>query len=269
MLGDRLKALGETEALGELIQELGTPEQKVFFLVKQGEFDLAIVLAQKSFSTLPRLVLRFADALLAVAPEKALQYMLGEVAKAQNTWHYSKWLAAYYAAHGETENTIEWEFKQFSDSPSLESYLTLKRLSGELGNWDTFQDGVLEILGSKKFVPVAIQIALVEEDFDRAIALLNQPNLYNWQEHYLAVALAAEKKKPEVAIKLYQTVVTTLILNKNRSAYKQATKHLQRIRSLYESMGMQSSWLVYIKQLKNTYPTLKALQEELQKAKLV
>ena len=33
MLSDRLKALGETAGLGELIQELGTPEQKVFFLV--------------------------------------------------------------------------------------------------------------------------------------------------------------------------------------------------------------------------------------------
>jgi uncharacterized Zn finger protein len=109
----------------------------------------------------------------------------------------------------------------------------------------------------------------VEEDFDRAIALLNQPNLYNWQEHYLAVALAGEKKKPEMAIELYQKVVTTLILNKNRSAYKQATNHLLHIRSLYEGMEMQSSWIVYMTQLRNTYPTLKALQEELQKAKLV
>ncbi len=190
MLGDRLKALDETEALGELIQELGTPEQKVFFLVKQGEFNGAIALAQKSFSTLPGLVIRFADALLPTVPEKALQYMLGEVAKATHAWHYSKWLAAYYAAHGDTENTIEWELKRFRDSPSLDLYLTLKRLSGELGNWATFQEGVLEILDTKQFVSVAIQVALVEEDFDRAIALLNQPNLYNWQEHYLAVALA-------------------------------------------------------------------------------
>jgi tetratricopeptide (TPR) repeat protein len=269
MLSDRLKALGETEALGELIQELGTPEQKVFFLVKQGEFDGAIALAQKSFSTLPGLVIRFADALLAVVPEKALQYMLGEVEKSQNGWHYRQWLGAYYATHGDTESAIEWELKQFRDSPSLELYLTLKRLSGELGNWDTFQEEVLEILDSKKDVPVAIQVAVVEEDFDRAIALLNQPNLYNWQEHYLAVALAGEKKKPEMAIKLYQTVVTTLILNKNRSAYKQATKHLQRIRSLYDGMGMESSWMSYIKQFKNSYPTLRALQEELQKAKLL
>jgi hypothetical protein len=148
-------------------------------------------------------------------------------------------LGAYYATHGDTESAIEWELKQFSDSPTLELYLTLKRLSGELGNWDTFQEEVLEILGSKKDVPVAIQIAVVEEDFDRAIALLNQPNLYNWQKHYLAVALAGEKKKPEMAIKLYETVVTTLILNKNRSAYKQATKHLLRIRSLYDGNGIE------------------------------
>ena len=226
-------------------------------------------MAQKAFTTLPGLVIRFADALLAAVPEKALQYMLGEVEKSQNAWHYSKWLGAYYGTYGDTESAIEWALKRFRDSPTLELYLTLKRLSGKLGNWDTFQAEVLEILDSKKFVSVAIQVAVVEEDFDRAIALLNNSNLYNRQEQVLAVALAAEKTKPELAIELYETVVTTLILNKNRPSYKQATKHLLRIRSLYEGIDMQSSWSIYIKQLRDTYPTLKALQEELQKAKLV
>ena len=83
MLADRLKALGEMEELGGLIQELGTPEQKVFFLVDQGEFDGAIALVKKLFSILPGLVIRFADALLAAVPEKALQYVLTEVAIAR------------------------------------------------------------------------------------------------------------------------------------------------------------------------------------------
>jgi len=36
MLADRLKALSETQALGRLIQQFGTLEQKVFFLVERG-----------------------------------------------------------------------------------------------------------------------------------------------------------------------------------------------------------------------------------------
>ena len=46
MLAGRLKGLGEMQRLGGLIQELGTPEQKVFFLVKQGEVDGVIALVQ-------------------------------------------------------------------------------------------------------------------------------------------------------------------------------------------------------------------------------
>ena len=42
----------------------------------------------------------------------------------------------------------------------------------------------------------------------------------------------------EVAIARYQTMVTKLIVNKNRLSYKQTTKHLQRIRSLYEGIEM-------------------------------
>ena len=42
MLAGRLKGLGKMQRLGGLIQELGTPEQKVFFWVEQGEFDGAI-----------------------------------------------------------------------------------------------------------------------------------------------------------------------------------------------------------------------------------
>ena len=59
---------------------MGTPEQKVFFLVEQGEFDAAIVLMQKLFSLLPGLMIQFADALLTAVPEEALQYVLTEVA---------------------------------------------------------------------------------------------------------------------------------------------------------------------------------------------
>jgi hypothetical protein len=84
MLADRLKALGEMEALSGLIQELGTPEQKVFFLVEQGEFDGAIALVQKLFSLLPGLMIQFADTLLIAVPEEALQYVLTEVAIARD-----------------------------------------------------------------------------------------------------------------------------------------------------------------------------------------
>ena len=63
-------------------------------------------------------------------------------------------------------------------------------------------------------------------------------------------------------------LVTELISNKNRSFYQQAVPHLKLMKSLYEGMENRSDWDSYIIKLSNTYPTLKALQEELKKAKL-
>ncbi|PSB41939.1 hypothetical protein [Chroococcidiopsis sp. CCNUC1] len=71
-----------------------------------------------------------------------------------------------------------------------------------------------------------------------------------------------------MAIALYKQLATQAIEQKNRSAYREAVQHLQRIKAVCESCNTQSDWTEYITQLRSQYPTLRALHDELSKAKL-
>ena len=134
--------------------------------------------------------------------------------------------------------------------------------------WKVIQEKIFEWLESHKRSDVLINIMLVEGKIDRAIELLVNISPYHQEEMQLNIAKAAETKKPKVAIEIYKTCVTKLINNKNRSAYQRAIEYLKTIRSLYESLNQNANWDSYMATLRKTYPTLRALQEELTKAKL-
>ncbi|WP_406621009.1 SWIM zinc finger family protein [Bacillus atrophaeus] len=74
---------------------------------------------------------------------------------------------------------------------------------------------------------------------------------------------------PEALIPSYHREVAFYIDQKNRSAYKEAARHLKKLRTLYKKAKKQKVWDRYIKQLSGNYRRLRALQEELQKGKLI
>jgi uncharacterized Zn finger protein len=58
------------------------------------------------------------------------------------------------------------------------------------------------------------------------------------------------------------------IENRHRSSYQQAVAHLKRAKKLYSRLGTEDAWAAYLQALRARYPTLRAFQEELQKARL-
>jgi uncharacterized Zn finger protein len=76
LIAARLEHVGQAAAAQEVMLELSSPEQKVFVLLKQGHYDIAIDLAKQHFPTYPGLVIQFADALIAAGEDqKALRYI--------------------------------------------------------------------------------------------------------------------------------------------------------------------------------------------------
>jgi uncharacterized Zn finger protein len=84
----------------------------------------------------------------------------------------------------------------------------------------------------------------------------------------LEVARAAEKEHPQAAIALYQELAERAIGNRSRGAYQQAVDYLKRAKKLAGTLNGEAKWQSYLQSLRARYPTLRALQEELSKARL-
>lgn len=268
ILAARHDVTGQGEEGNALIHELGTPEQRAFVLVEEGKLDEAVAIAQQHFTRLPGVMKQFADTLLqAKAPERALQLI--EQAQTKNShWGYQEWLVKYHQEYGDAETALEWQKQVFLASPSLGHYKTLKDLAQRVGDWQQLRSQVLRTLESSDRLGNLIEIALDEGDIERALELLDKMSAWSRATYVLNVAKAAEKKKPQEAIALYQQMVEQSIAQRNRSSYQVAAQHLKQVKVLYESLNAQLDWSDYINRVRLQYPTLRALQDELNKAKL-
>src|SRR5207253_5434181 len=127
-----------------------------------------------------------------------------------------------------------------------------------------------------------IQIALAEGNIDKALALLKAEEkgdrgrigLYNYsygfgyQDMTLKVAQAAEETRPREAIEIYQKYAERQIAQKQRKFYQYACEYLVKVRTLYEKLGEHEEWKSYIAVLREKHRNLRALKEEMAKARL-
>ena len=175
-LGDRPQRANDKRSSQVLIEELGTPKQKIFLWAEQGKWAEAIELAKVEFSRAPGLVFELADVLVAAgAGTMALEYV-SAVQNQVSDWKYEEWLAAYYAGTGDTTIGLEWALKVFRRSPSLARYLKLQALSPKKSEWKVLRAQIFELLESRSLFGVWVDILLSEADLDRAIEVLGQVN---------------------------------------------------------------------------------------------
>ena len=83
-----------------------------------------------------------------------------------------------------------------------------------------------------------------------------------------AVAQAAEATHPEEALGLYLGLVERLIQWQGRENYAAAARYLQRVRTLYQGQGQAEQWQALITSVRTENKRLRALKDELDKAKL-
>ncbi|MBE9915267.1 SWIM zinc finger family protein [Paenibacillus donghaensis] len=88
-------------------------------------------------------------------------------------------------------------------------------------------------------------------------------------EFRVSVLQPIEKHAPELLLPFYHQAVERYILLKNRQAYKAAVKLLKRLSKLYKKLKREERWEQFIALFANRHSRLRALQEELQKGKLI
>lgn len=256
------------EEASRLIRERGTPEQQAFLLIDEGKIAEALKIVKKIVVHRPGLTTSFADSLLAAgARREALDLVVGEESE---NWQVRDWLARYYRRYGTREEAIEAQIKVFLGSPGMQAFKTLKEISRKAGNWETVRAGVLQSLESKEQFGTLIEIALDEKDVPRALALLKRVKSSDWfgRNYKSEVAQAAEKEHPQAAIDLYKQLAERSIENRSRGAYQQAVDYLKKAKKLTLRINDAAGWKSYVEELRARFPTLRALQEEINKASL-
>ncbi len=183
------------------------------------------------------------------------------------------WLKKRYLARNDQPAALEVAETMFRTYPDLEGYKEIRQLATQLGRWETLRPELLAFLEESRNIPLLINIALDEGDIDKALALLksNDKPDYRFGYYYnieLTVAKAAEETRPRAAIEIYQKQAEKLIALRERKHYREASKYLAKVRTLYEKLGENEEWTSYITALRERHRTLRALKEEMAAAGL-
>ena len=204
----------------------------------------------------------------------------------------TSWLKERYKQRGDLDAALRLARPQFERQPTLAGYQELREVARALARWETLRPQVLRQLeAAAQAQPLLIEIALDEDDVDRAIALVRAgqraegaPRLYGAggyggyggyanaylpsSNRFLQVAERAEEARPREAIEIYRHAVDHLIAARGRPAYQQAAALLRRARALYERLGESDTWTPYVATLRDRHRSLRALKDELAKAGL-
>lgn len=88
-------------------------------------------------------------------------------------------------------------------------------------------------------------------------------------ELYPSDLRAAESHDPTLVLPLYHQTIERCILQKNRTAYKEAIRLMKKLASLYAQAGQPERYELFLRRLSQHYSRLRAFREELTKGKLL
>lgn len=267
LLAERQKRRGRAKDAAALVREMGTPEQKALLLAREGETDKALRRMRQIVTEKPGLAVQFAETLLEAGAKGAAVELAKERACGGDSW-CADWLAKYYSQHGPPQEALEWQRKVFLRQPSLEAFKALCEAGQKVGRLEKVRAGALTALEREKKIGALVEIALDEGDVARALELLPRVERHGWQDYRQEVAEAAEKDHPREALALYKEMAEHAIGERQRSSYQKATQHLKRAKALYKRLEEQDDWDAYLRELRERYANLPALQDELCKARL-
>ena len=191
--------------------------------------------------------------------------------KDRNHSQLRKWLKRFYQSRKNWKSLLELHVEEFRRQSSLSQYQEIRKLATKLKTWDTLRSDLLSSVPRDS--NDLIRIYLDEGDVDQAIVLWEsrsgkRPALaVGWDRVDLEVAQAAEKSRPETALKIYRDEVKRLISVRGRQSYQSACQFLKKIRPLLKTSG-HDDWDDYISRLREENRSLRALHEELKKARL-
>lgn len=261
----------DDEAFLTICRQTGRLHDLVDRLLQLGRVDEAVSETQKTEDYyLPTL----ADVFVQHGHGFLAERLVRERAETSRDNRLTIWLKDYAIQEGNLPEALALTMRLFWLRPSLAEYLEMRKLATKLNTWNEFRAETLEKLSENKEFGLLVEIYLEESEIDLALEALEQARAgtrYRWDYPStltLQVAEAAEKSRPEQAIRLYLNQINGLIGQRGRGNYAVAAQHLRVVRRLYNQLGRQEDWQALITSLRQDNRMLRAFQDELNKAGL-
>ena len=264
----------------QICRETGRTSELVDRLLTLGRVDEAVRETQQvDDNALHRLV----DLFIQHGQDAVAERLVKERITERPAVHFLEWLQGYYRDRDNHVAELEMTETLFRTEPSLRRYQELRSLATRLGRWETLRPEMVAYLEQGGKTRLLIQIALHEGEIDKALQLLKgmakkDSYGYTYDGGYgyygyssniaLDVAGAAEETRPREAIELYRQYAERLIAMRDRKNYQAACTYLLKMRVLYEKLGENEAWTGYITALREQNRNLRALKEEVARARL-
>ncbi|QQE63729.1 hypothetical protein GFS31_03980 [Leptolyngbya sp. BL0902] len=266
LLVKRAEKRGQATDANAVVLEIGTPQQKTFYHLRQGNFDAALSLARSHFMEMPGLAVQFANALLeADQPDLALDF-IQSCQQQRDYYGYGEWLVDFLAQHGSPEQMVAAQFSSLKLRFTLDSYRELRAKAQTLGQWDSLRLQIIAHLKEKNRIPSLMDIALLEQDWKTALGYLKKLNCFDHPKYAILVAQALETDQPKTAMKLYREMIEDAIADRGRENYRKAVEYLKAVKRLSQATGQKVDFNQYVQTLRDQNKTLRALKEELDRA---
>lgn len=269
LLLDLQKDTLDDEAYLTVCRDTGRIEDLVDRLLKLDRLDEAIEEARRADDYI---LLQLADIFVKHRrTEHVDQLIRARVPKSKDT-RLLEWLKKQAAKRGDKTDILDLSEQLFKARPSLEDYKQVKASAVACRNWEQVRPTLLAHLTKAKDYTLLTEIHLLDKEIDAALESVEQvkSTWYEWGHETLSiqVAKAAEKDRPEAALRIYQTTVDKLINSRGRDNYKTATHYLKRMRPLFQRLDQTEAWQTLIARIREKNRALRALKEELDKAGL-
>ena len=217
-------------------------------------------------------MLGLADIFLQYGQGSLAQSFIRTRAETSSDSRLTGWLKAYAEKQGDFAQALDLAGKLFWMRPSIENYTEMRWLAEPLGQWQELRAETLDRLAKKGDYSFLTEIYLEEEQIDPALASLEKArSASRWgisNALQLQVAEAARHARPRESIRLYLQIVQHLIAIRGRDNYAQAAEHLKQVQELYRRLGDLQGWQRLITNLREEHRSLRALQDELNQARL-
>jgi uncharacterized Zn finger protein len=245
---EKLLAMGrDDEAIQVVVQHLTNPYERLValpYLVDAGHSDVAIRLANES---------------LRAGFDHRLAY----------------WLDQHYQTSADHHAQFELRLLCMQQQPSVDYYAKLKQAADAVERWAVVRPDILQELEQKKEYGVLTQVYLYDEEWDAAWEtaerIQTQPLGWRWVGPPgidLTVAETSKHARPQKAIPVFVRHARQQINGRTRGHYGRAAGYLATVRDLYQIINDEQSWNELIRNIREEFRRLPALQDELTQAGL-
>jgi uncharacterized Zn finger protein len=260
----------DDEAFLRVCRETGRTHDLVDRLLQLGRLEEAVREAERASDWE---LLSMADLFVSRRHGDVAERLVRERSRKSHDTNLLEWLKKRAIEHKDSAAALGLADTVFRAQPSLERYKEIRKLARKVGRWDALRPRLLEFLQDERHAYVLIPVYLDEGEIGRALEAVKpeRPSAYGYGYGYgmaLEVAKAAEKARPQAALEIYRRQAEGLIDQRGRGAYQEACKFLKKVRDLYQRLDEGAAWTRYVGRLREQHRSLRALQEELTKARL-